>query len=82
MWLINILRWLQVFVSPVLLFSIIALVVYNKNENNKGITIVLLVAGGVSGIVFAESIRRKYGFDKFFGQLYVSEKKEDAQKPK
>lgn len=77
MWFIKLLLWLQAFASPALLFAIIAFVVYSKNENSKGSAIILLVAGGIIGAFFAEWVRRKYGLENFFGQLYGSKKKKD-----
>jgi uncharacterized membrane protein YeaQ/YmgE (transglycosylase-associated protein family) len=77
MWFIKLLLWLQVFASPALLFAIIAFVIYSKNENNKSIAIILLIIGGILGAFFAEWVRRKYGLENFFGQLYGSGRKDD-----
>lgn len=77
MWFINLLLWLQAFASPALLFAIIAFLVYNKNENNRSLAITLLITGVILGAAFAEWIRRKYGLENFFGQLYGSGRKHD-----
>ena len=70
-WFVRTLYWLQLFAAPVILFGIISLVVYSKTEN-KISAIVLLSIGFLSGIFLAEFIRRKYGLEKFFANLYGS----------
>ena len=63
-------RWLQIFIAPVIICGIIALLTY---ENNKTIAIMALVAGIIGGIVMAELVRRKYGINNFFSRLYSNE---------
>jgi len=63
-------RWLQIFIAPVIICSIIALLTY---ENNKTIAIILLVTGIIGGIILAELVRRKYGLSNFFSRLYSNE---------
>ena len=63
-------RWLQIFIAPVIICGIIALLTY---ENNKTIAIMALVAGIIGGIVMAELVRRKYGISNFFSRLYSNE---------
>jgi len=64
------LRWVQIFIAPVIICSIIALLTY---ENNKTIAIILLVIGIIGGVVMAELVRRKYGLSNFFSRLYSTE---------
>ena len=65
------LYWLQVVAAPVLLFGLISLIVYSKTEN-KIVAIILFSVGVLGGILLAELIRRKYGLEKFFANLYGS----------
>ena len=65
------LYWLQVVAAPVILFGLIALIVYSKTEN-KIVAIILFSVGVLGGILLAEFIRRKYGLEKFFANLYGS----------
>jgi hypothetical protein len=65
------LYWLQVFAAPVVLFGVISLIVYSKTEN-KIVAIIFLFVGFLGGIILAEFIRRKYGLEKFFANLYGS----------
>ena len=65
------LYWLQVVAVPVLLFGLISLIVYSKTEN-KIVAIILFSVGVLGGILLAEFIRRKYGLEKFFANLYGS----------
>jgi hypothetical protein len=70
MWFIRLLFWVQAFAAPVILFGLIALLLYSKGERYAGIAIALLITGGIAGIIVAEYIRRKIGLDTFFGRLY------------
>ena len=65
------LYWLQVVAAPVLLFGLISLIVYSKTEN-KIVAIILFSVGVLGGILLAEFIRREYGLEKFFANLYGS----------
>jgi hypothetical protein len=70
-WFTRTLYWLQLFAAPVILFGIISLVVYSRTEN-KISAIILLSISFLSGIFLAEFVRRKYGLEKFFANLYGS----------
>ena len=70
-WFIRALYWLQVFAAPVVLFGVISLIVYSKTEK-KIVAIILFSVGVLGGILLAEFIRRKYGLEKFFANLYGS----------
>ena len=70
-------RWLQIFIAPVIICSIIALLTY---ENNKTIPIVLLVTGIIGGIGMAEFVRRRYGLGNFFSRLYSNEADKKSSK--
>jgi hypothetical protein len=70
-WFITALYWLQLFAAPLVLFGVISLIVYSKNEN-RIFALILLVLGFLSGIFLAEFIRRRYGLEKFFAGLYGS----------
>ena len=72
MWLIRIIFWLQAFAGPVLVFGLLAFLVYSKGEHNNGIAVALIVIGAIAGIILAEWIRRKYGLETFFGRIYGS----------
>jgi len=68
---VRILYWLQVFAAPVVLFGLISLLFYSKTEN-KIVAIIFLSVGFLGGIFLAEFIRRKYGLEKFFANLFGS----------
>jgi len=67
---VQVFRWLQIFIAPMIICSIIALFTY---ENNKIIAIILLVTGIIGGIGMVEFVRRKYGLGNFFSRLYSNE---------
>lgn len=65
MWLVNIIYWLQAFISPAILFGLIGVA-----TGNEKVLYILSGAGVVAGIIAAEYIRRKIGLDTFFGRIY------------
>ena len=75
--IIQVFRWLQIFIAPVIICGIIALFTY---KNTKAIAIILLVTGIIAGIGMAEFVRRKYGLGNFFSRLYSNEA--DKKSPK
>lgn len=75
--IVQVFRWLQIFIAPVLICGIIALFSY---ENNKVIAIILLVVGIIGGIGMAEFVRRKYGLSNFFSRLYSNEADQKSSK--
>ena len=78
-WFVRTLYWLQVFAAPVVLFGLVSLLFYSKTEN-KIVEIIFLSAGFAGGIFLAEFIRRKYGLEKFFSNLYGSAEIKDRLK--
>ena len=70
-------RWLQIFIAPVIICGMIALFTY---ENNKTISILLIVTGIIGGIGMAEFVRRKYGLSNFFSRLYNNEADKNSSK--
>jgi hypothetical protein len=70
-WFIAILYWLQLFAAPLILFGVISLIIYSRTEN-KIFALIVLSTGFLVGIFLAEFIRRKYGLEKFFANLYGS----------
>jgi ABC-type phosphate transport system permease subunit len=78
-WFVRTLYWLQVFAAPVVLFGLIALIVYSTTDN-KIVTLIFLPIGFLGGIFLAEFIRRKYGLEKFFANLYGSAEIKDRLK--
>jgi hypothetical protein len=77
MWFVNIFFWLQAFVAPVILFTIIAFL----TDAGK-LFIPLLIIGALVGIVVAEYIRRKIGLDIFFARIYSPNQMDDNKKEK
>lgn len=65
MWLVTVIFWLQAFAAPVILFGLIGFAVENHD-----LFYVLLVIGAVTGVIFAEYIRRRFGLHTFFGRIY------------
>ena len=67
--LIEIAYWIAIFFSPVLLFSVIAGIIFISNENNLWISIIFLSVGIILGIVWAERVRKKYGCSRYMGRI-------------
>lgn len=62
---INSIYWLWAFSVPVIVSGLPAWYLYEKAHKNLPYSILLLIAGIVSGIITAEAIRRKYGLVNF-----------------
>ena len=69
MFFINSFYWLAIFIIPAGILGFISLWYYLKSANNLLLSIIIGVIGIVLGIVFAETIRKKYGLDNFFGRI-------------
>ena len=69
MFFINTIFWLWIFIVPTAGLGFLAFWLYNKSSGNLLYSIIIAVIGIVSGIGFAEYVRRKYGLDNFFGRL-------------
>jgi uncharacterized membrane protein len=70
--LIKIIFWLQAFAAPIIVFGVIAFLIYNKTTN-ASIAILIFSVGIVTGIILAEFIRRKYGLENFFAVIHGSD---------
>ncbi|MDE3182808.1 MAG: hypothetical protein KGM16_05260 [Bacteroidota bacterium] len=68
MFFINAILWLSLFIIPAGILGFIGLWYFVESSKNLILSIVLWIAGGGLGIVFAEIVRRKYGLDNFFGR--------------
>jgi hypothetical protein len=62
---INSIYWLWAFAVPVIVAGLPAWYLYEKTQNNLPWSILLLIAGIVTGVITAEAIRRKYGLVDF-----------------
>ncbi|HWY98804.1 MAG TPA: hypothetical protein VNY36_06945 [Bacteroidia bacterium] len=67
---IEIIYWILFFLSPFLIFTIIAVILYLNNPINHWLPVALLIIGVISGIILAERIRRKYGTANYMGTLW------------
>lgn len=68
--IVEIVYWFLFFLSPFIVFVIIAGIVYLNNPNNHWLPIGLLILGIILGILLAERIRRKYGTSAYMAMLY------------
>lgn len=78
---INSIYWLWAFAVPVIVSGLPAWYLYEKAHKNLPYSILLLIAGIVSGIITAEAIRRKYGLVSFFSRVSATpdlDEKEEA----
>jgi hypothetical protein len=64
---IEVFYWVLIFLSPVLLFAVIALLLYIRG--NLVLVFTSLIVGLVLGTILAEYIRRKYGCSNFISRL-------------
>lgn len=68
MFIINTIFWLSLFIIPAGILGFIAYYKYVESSDNLILSICLSFLGIISGILFAELIRRKFGLDNFFGR--------------
>jgi hypothetical protein len=76
MWLVNIVFWLQAFLSPVIISGLIGFVI------TSDISIPALIVGVILGIITAEYIRKKIGLSTFFGRIYGPNEMDEKFKKK
>jgi len=67
--IIEIIYWIAIFLSPVILFSAIAASIYISNENNFWLSVIVLSLGVVFGVLWAERIRKKYGCSRYMSKI-------------
>ena len=65
----EVIYWIQIFISPFLLSVIAGVIVYLNNPNNWWLSLLLVIIGAVLGTIFAERIRRKYGTTTYMGRI-------------
>lgn len=61
--------WILIWLSPALLFSALALVVYVRDEAMSWLVIALLIVGAIAGALLAERIRRRHGCSNYMSRL-------------
>lgn len=67
---VEIIFWIAIFLSPFLIFGIIAFILFLNDY--KILAIISTLSGLAVGIYFAESIRRKYGCSAYMGRLLAT----------
>lgn len=86
----EVIGWLQIAASPLLFGLIIGACIYfsNPNDTRMALAILVVVAGLVTGIVFATRVWRKQGTMHFVSRVnaspeldHLDEKKEPAVQP-
>lgn len=61
--------WIAIFSSPLLIGIAIAFVIYISSPKLEWLSIIIVSLGFVTGILFAERIRRKYGCTRYMSRL-------------
>jgi hypothetical protein len=69
---IEIIFWVAIFCSPLLVGIAIAFVIYINSPKLEWLSIIIVSLGFVIGIVFAERVRRKYGCTRFMSRLIAT----------
>lgn len=76
-WTSEALFWLRIFAAPFIVFSIVAFIVYLSNNNLLPVSLLLVIAGIISGIALAERARKKYGCSTYLSRLVSPFKDKD-----
>ena len=81
--LIEVVNWIRIVLSPALIGGIIGMLIYSSNENTNGLIIrgIFCVAGFVVGIVWATKVWRRKGTTQFFSCIHTSQDIDEATKP-
>jgi hypothetical protein len=66
---VEIIFWLAIFCSPLLISLAIAFLIYINSPKLEWLSIIISSIGLVSGVLFAERIRRKYGCTRYMSRL-------------
>jgi len=66
---VEIIFWLAIFSSPVLIGAVIAFIIYLNAPKFEWLSITIAGLGVIIGILVAERIRRKYGCTEFMSRL-------------
>ncbi len=66
---IEIIYWVGLFVAPLLGSAVIAAIIYFSNTHLLWLAAIVLFAGAVTGIFFAERIRKKYGCSNYMSRI-------------
>ena len=71
---IELIYWLQLFISPTAILGFIGFIIYMNMKNSTGqvIFFIMLGLGAAIGIYFAERIRRREGCSIFMGRIFRS----------
>lgn len=81
--IVELINWLKIFLSPVVISLMLALVVYLYGRDNywsQFFAAFIIVAGVVVGVYFAEKMRKKYGAENFMSKIYASPDLDDVKK--
>jgi hypothetical protein len=66
---IEIIFWIAILCSPLLIGIAIAFIIYISSPKLEWLSIAIVSLGFVTGILFAEKIRRKYGCTRYMSRL-------------
>ena len=69
MFFINLIYWLWIFIIPSGILCFIGYWIYAKDSSNIALSIILSIIGILSGIFFAEKVRKKHGLSNFFSRI-------------
>jgi len=78
---LEVIYWIQIFISPFLLFAFAGVIVYFNNTDNWWVSIVLMIIGAVLGTFFAERIRRKRGTVAYMGGIKGNSEFAEKEEP-
>jgi len=67
--LIDVIYWFGLFISPLLISGFVALCLYSNKTTGLFLSALIGGAGLISGIVFAEYVRKKYGLNNFWSGI-------------
>lgn len=61
--------WIQLFFAPVGIGGLVALFIYIGNQKLLWLSILIAAASVITGVVYAESVRRKHGTSRYASKI-------------
>ena len=70
--IVELVFWLQIFITPVAIGGVVALFIYVRNERLLWLSMIIAAIAVVIGIVYAERVRRKHGTSRYVSKILAT----------
>lgn len=72
--IIELVNWIKIFLSPFIISVVIAILLFLSSENYwlQILSGIIVIIGIITGVFFAEKVRKKHGTERFMAKIYES----------